>query len=79
MSDKNRSTPHRTTLSEVRDLAVVPIYSASDPNAAGLLGLSRWTAYRLVRDGRLETIDLSENRRLVPVRGLLTLLGEPRV
>lgn len=78
MSEQNRSAPHRTTLSDIRDLAVVPIYSPTQPNAAGLLGVSRWTAYNLVRAGTLQTIALSENRRVVSVRSLLALLGETR-
>lgn len=79
MTEQNRPPPHRTTLVDVRDLAVVPIYSATEPNAAGLLGISRWTAYRLATDGTLETIRLSENRLLVPVHSLLSLVGETRV
>ena len=76
MSEQNRPPPHRTTLSDVRDLAVVPIYSPTEPNAAGLLGVSRWTAYNLASAGTLETIRLSENRLLVPVHSLLRLVGE---
>ena len=49
------------------------------PNAAGLLGISRWTAYNLASAGTLETIRLSENRLLVPVHSLLRLVGETRV
>jgi len=78
MSEQNRTAPHRTTLNEVRDLVAVPIFSPTAPNAAGVLGVSRWTAYNLVRAGTLETIELSANRRVVPVHGLLKLLGETR-
>ena len=75
MREETRPAPHRTTLSEVRDLAVLPIYSPTEPNAAGLLGLSRWSTYNLVRSGKLETVRLGENRLVVPVLPLLRLLG----
>ncbi len=75
MTYKNRSAPHQTTVSEIVDLATVPVWSASKPNAAGLLGVSRFTAYNLARSGQMITIRLGRGRLVVPVAPLLRMLG----
>lgn len=43
------------------------------PEACARLRISRWTFYRLIGEGRVETIRLG-SRRLVPVAGLERLI-----
>jgi hypothetical protein len=65
----------RTTLSEVRDLATIPVWSDSRPNAAGLLGVGRSHAYVMAARGDLPAISLG-HRRVCLVPALLRLLGD---
>lgn len=45
------------------------------PEACTLLRISRWSFYRLLREGRIETIRLG-SRRLVPAAGLERLIEQ---
>lgn len=64
----------KTTIADIHDLATVPVWSNTDPNAAGLMGVERTHAYALAKRGDLPTIHLGR-RVLVPVQPLLRLLG----
>ncbi|WP_030146132.1 hypothetical protein [Terrabacter tumescens] len=57
------------------DLAVIPVFSLTEPNYAGLLGLSEWKAYEQARRGVVETIPLLGSRKAVLVAPLLRRLG----
>ncbi|MEJ7796648.1 MAG: hypothetical protein WKF50_13920 [Nocardioides sp.] len=69
-------TPHPTTLDEVRPLATIAVFSTSEPNAAGLLGMSRWTAYAEAKSGRLPTLRSGSRRARVLVPALRRMLGD---
>ncbi|HEY4237412.1 MAG TPA: helix-turn-helix domain-containing protein [Gaiellaceae bacterium] len=66
--------PCPTRISDVIDLATVPLWHATEPNAAGLFGISRSTAFRMANAGELPTIHLRA-RRVVPVARLLAMLN----
>jgi excisionase family DNA binding protein len=63
-----------TRVEDVRGLGTVPAWSASEPNAAGLLRIGRTLAYRQVESGDLPSIRVGRALR-VPVAPLLALLG----
>ena len=67
-----KSTP---SLTEVRALGTIPVWHPTKADAAGVLGISRNTAYALARSGDLPTIRLG-SRVVVPVPALLAMLGE---
>lgn len=62
------------TLADVRDLAVLPVWSESGPSAAAVLGMSRTVAYRAATAGDLPTLRLA-GRIVVAVPALLRMLG----
>lgn len=62
-------------LSEIRDLATIPIHHDTLPCASSVLGLGRSLAYALAERGDLPTIRLGR-RSVVPVPALLRMLGE---
>jgi excisionase family DNA binding protein len=64
----------RTTISEIRDLATLPVWSDTGPSAAGVLGVERTHAYVLAKRGEIPTIRLGR-RVVVPTAKLLALLG----
>lgn len=64
-----------TTLDEIRHLATLPVWSATEPSAAGLLGLSRWHAYQLAKNDGLPTLRFGGRVR-VPVPALRKLVGD---
>lgn len=70
-------TPHATSVSEIRDLATVPLFSSTGPNLCGLLGVPRSTAYLLASQDRLgfPVLKIGKHYR-VPVGHLLAVLGE---
>jgi excisionase family DNA binding protein len=74
---ESTQTAQRTTLRQIEEeeLAVLPVHSTSGPSAAGLLNLSRWHAYKLVREGELPVLRLG-GRILVPVPALRRMLGD---
>jgi excisionase family DNA binding protein len=59
----------------VVDLASLPV-TLTVEEAAGILGVSRGTAYEAVRSGELPSVRLGR-RLLIPRARLLQLLGEP--
>ena len=65
-----------TQIVDLHDRAVVRVWSETEPNVAGLLGISRDLAYKMARSGELPTVQLGR-RYVVPVPKLLALLGEP--
>lgn len=69
-------TPRPTTLDEVRPLATIAVFSATEPNAAGLLGMSRWTAYTEAKAGRLPTLPTGSRQVRVLVPALRRMLGD---
>jgi excisionase family DNA binding protein len=70
-----QAEPQRLTLADVRDLATLPVWHASRPSAAEVLGISRSLAYDMAQRGDLPTIRLG-TRVVVPVPALLRMLGE---
>jgi hypothetical protein len=64
-----------TTLADVRDLGTIPVWHATEPDAADVLGVSRNLAYAMARSGHLPTIRLGA-RVVVPIPALLRMLGE---
>lgn len=68
------SQPHRCTVDDVKDEATLPLWSATKPSAAGLLGLSRSSAYNAATIGDLPTIRVV-GRILVPTAALLRMLA----
>ena len=64
----------QTSLDDLRDCATIPVWHGEDPNAAGVLGISRDLAYKMAASGDLPTIRLSR-RLVVPVPRLLAMLG----
>jgi len=63
------------TLSEVRDLATIPVWHATKPSAAALLGIGRSQAYAMVERKDIPTLRFGA-RIVVPVPRLLAMLGE---
>jgi hypothetical protein len=61
----DRTTP-TVTLDQLRNLAAIPLWHATDPSLAGVLGVGRATAYALAQIGRL----------VVPCPALLAMLGD---
>lgn len=51
---------------------------ASIPDAQRALGIGRSTAYRLINDGKLDTVKIGR-RTLIRVSSIRTLAGEPAV
>lgn len=77
---ETQARPRRTiakpaSLADVRDLGTIPVWSATEPDAADVLSVGRALAYSMARDGRLPTIRLG-SRVVVPVPALLALLGD---
>lgn len=80
MPIRNSERPPRpTTLDEIRGLAVIRAFSTTEPNYAGLMGLSEDAVYREIREGRVPVtrIGASNSRRpryrvlVAPTRRLL--------
>jgi len=65
--------PCPTRISDVADLATIPLWSPTEPNAAGLLGVSRSTVNRMSRRGELPVLR-ARSRVLVKVPSLLAML-----
>lgn len=74
MTDKtnDENWPRPTTLAEVRDLAAIPVFSTDGPSWAGIMRVSKWTAYNLsakkqipglIKIGRLYRVAVPELRR----------------
>lgn len=63
-----------TKISDLQDRATCAIWSTTEPNAAGVYGISRSLAYREARTGGLPTIRIG-GRVLVKVPELLRMLG----
>lgn len=71
------SAPAVTTLEEVRPLGSIPLWSATRPNAAYLLDISRATAYRLAPEpGRVPGAFRISDRWMVAVPALRRFLGD---
>jgi hypothetical protein len=70
-----RAVVKPATLADVRDLGTIPVWSATEPDAADVLSVGRALSYSMARDGRLPTIRLG-SRVVVPVPALLSMLGE---
>jgi hypothetical protein len=68
-------TLQTTHLSEIRDLATIPVWAKTGPSAASVLGISKSLAYSMAADGELPTIRVGAKRRVVPVQRLLHMLG----
>ena len=66
-------TPHRTTRAELERLVAVPVFSATDPNAAGAIPCGRGTGYQLVRDGVIPSRRIG-SKILVPTKPFLAWL-----
>lgn len=67
--------PRPTTLDEIRDLAVIDPASTDRPNYAGLMGISKFTAYDDCRSGRVPVIKVG-SRYKVKVQELRRQLGD---
>lgn len=63
-----------TSLSDIRDRGTIPVHSATEPNACGLLLIGRTTGYAMAKTGELPVIRLGGSVR-VPVPALLKMLG----
>ena len=63
-----------TTVAHLRERPVVPIWSATEPNAAGALRMGRSHAYALAKRGEIPTLKLGR-RVVAPSARLLALLG----
>lgn len=63
-----------TSVADLRERPVVPIWSDAEPNAAGALRVGRSKAYALGKCGEIPTIRLGR-RVVVPSARLLALLG----
>jgi hypothetical protein len=72
---QTRSTRNALTLTDVRDLATLPVWHADKPSAAAVLGIGRSLAYLMAERGDLPTIRLG-GRVVVPVPALLAMLGD---
>lgn len=68
-------TPFPTKLSEVRDLAAIPLFSAERPNFAGLMGASRWSAYTAARQEDIPVRRIGK-QYFVLVQPLRRVLGD---
>lgn len=62
-------------LDDVRQRGAIPVWHPTEPNAAGVLGVSRGLAYEMAKRGEIPTIRLGA-RVVVPVPALLIMLGE---
>lgn len=65
----------RTTLTEVRDLLTVPVWSDGGPSAARLLGIGRSAAYEAARTGEMPGVIRVGRLVRVSVPVLLAALG----
>lgn len=71
-----RTTEARpTSLEEIRDYPTIPVWSATGPSWAGLVGWRRGSAYAAARGGRIPVIRIGR-RYLVPVPQLRRMLGD---
>lgn len=73
---QTRAARKVVTLTDIRDLATLPVHHSSKPSAAGLLGIGRSLAYAMAQRRELPTIRLG-GRLVVPVPALLAMLGDP--
>lgn len=67
--------PRFTRLEEIREKAVIPLYSEDLPNWAGLVGANRATAYSDASLGKVPTVRVGR-RIYVPIPALRRLLGD---
>lgn len=67
--------PRPTTLAEIRDLGMIPLWSKEKPNWAGLAGVSKWTAYAAARSKQVKTTRAGR-QIVVPVPPLRRQLGD---
>ena len=77
-TNTERNLPARPTrVSEVRDLASIPVHSTTGPSYAGLHEppLTVWQAGEHARRGVVETIQTLGRKRVVPVQPLLRRMG----
>lgn len=70
---RSPAAPAPTSREELCNHATCYVWHGEQPNAAGLLGISKDLAYSMARSGELPTIKLGR-RVLVPVAKLLALL-----
>ncbi|MGV0154158.1 helix-turn-helix domain-containing protein [Rhodococcus sp. GB-02] len=68
------STQTRPTVPTINELRSGPP-TVSIERAGQFLGVSRSYAYRMVKSGRLPTIELGARRKRVPSAALLRMLG----
>lgn len=71
-----RATAYRTKLSDVEDLVTMPIYSTTEPNLCGLLGIGDDLGYAWAREKKVPVVRVGR-RIFVRVQPLLTTLTAP--
>lgn len=62
------------TVDQVRELAILPVYSTEEPSLCGLFGCGRSVGYAALRAGQWPSVRLGR-RKVVPVGKLLDQLG----
>jgi excisionase family DNA binding protein len=73
--EQNRKRREVLTVDDLRDPQRP---TCSVVQAAQLLGISRGSAYGMLKDGRLPSIEITPRRWRVPSAALLTMLGVDR-
>jgi hypothetical protein len=73
-----RSAPElpRVTLTELREMTTLPVWSTTKPSAASVCGVGRSTIYAMAEAGELPGLMRLRGRLVVSVPRLLEMLGD---
>ncbi len=77
VDEETSGAPLPTTLAEVRDLALIPVWSDHEPSYAGVVRQSRWAAYGAAARGDIPVVKMGR-LLFVPVPALRRMLGDLR-